>query len=50
MLEKMLPAFKAFVGGPVGTGAQYMGWIHVGDVVRAIESALDGEDSPGPST
>lgn len=48
MLEKMLPAFKAFVGGPVGTGAQYMGWIHLGDVVRALESALDRDDLSGP--
>lgn len=48
MLEKMLPAFKAFVGGPVGTGAQYMGWIHQVDVVRALELALDSPDLEGP--
>jgi len=48
MLEKMLPAFKAFVGGPVGTGAQYMGWIHLVDVVRALEFALDSADLVGP--
>ena len=41
MMEKMLPAFRAFVGGPVGTGAQYMGWIHIVDTVRALEHALD---------
>lgn len=41
MLEKMLPAFKAYVGGPVGTGAQYMGWIHIDDTVRSLEHALD---------
>lgn len=48
MLERMLPAFKAFVGGPVGTGAQYMGWIHVTDVVRALEFALDTPELTGP--
>jgi uncharacterized protein (TIGR01777 family) len=48
MLEKMLPAFKAFVGGPVGTGAQYMGWIHLVDVVRAFEFALDTPELNGP--
>jgi uncharacterized protein (TIGR01777 family) len=47
MLEKMLPAFKAFVGGPVGSGAQYMGWIHLVDTVRALEHALDN-DLDGP--
>lgn len=48
MLEKMLPAFKAFVGGPVGTGAQYMGWIHLVDVVRGLELGLDSPDLTGP--
>jgi uncharacterized protein (TIGR01777 family) len=48
MLERMLPAFKAFVGGPVGTGAQYMGWIHLVDVVSALEFALDTAEVTGP--
>lgn len=43
MLEKMMPAFRAFVGGPVGTGAQYMGWIHIVDTVRSLELAVDTE-------
>lgn len=43
MLAKMIPAFRAFVGGPVGTGAQYMGWVHIADTVRALEHALDTE-------
>jgi uncharacterized protein (TIGR01777 family) len=41
MLAKMLPAFRAFVGGPVGSGAQYMAWIHQVDAVRALEHAMD---------
>ena len=41
MLAKMIPAFRAFVGGPVGTGAQYMGWVHIVDAVRALEHAMD---------
>lgn len=41
VLGKMLPAFKAFVGGPLGTGSQYMGWIHEVDAVRALEHAID---------
>jgi uncharacterized protein len=43
MLAKMIPAFKAFLGGPVGTGAQYMGWVHIVDTVRALEHAMDTE-------
>ncbi len=49
MLEKMLPAFKAFVGGAVGPGDQWLGWIHLADTVRALEHALDdasGLDRP----
>ncbi len=42
-LAKMIPAFRAFVGGPLGTGAQYMGWVHLVDAVRALEWAIDSE-------
>ena len=48
-LERMLPAFKAFVGGPVGSGEQYMAWVHLVDTVRALEHAIDdasGIDGP----
>lgn len=47
MLAKMIPAFRAFVGGPVGTGAQYMAWVHIVDAVRALEHAVD-TDLVGP--
>ena len=47
MLAKMIPAFRAFLGGPVGTGAQYMGWVHIVDMVRALEHAMD-TDLDGP--
>lgn len=48
-LERMLPAFKAFCGGPVGSGDQFMAWVHLVDTIRAIEHALDdasGLDGP----
>ncbi len=32
-LEKMLPPFRAFVGGKIASGKQWMSWIHVDDVV-----------------
>lgn len=41
ILTRMLPAFRVFLGGPVGTGAQYMGWVHIDDAVRSLEHALD---------
>lgn len=33
-LQKMLPIFKAYLGGPVGSGQQWMSWVHVDDLVR----------------
>jgi uncharacterized protein (TIGR01777 family) len=44
-LAKMLPPFKAGVGGPVAGGGQWMPWIHVDDLVGLYMAALDGSDS-----
>jgi hypothetical protein len=43
-LGRMLPPFKAGVGGPVAGGAQMMPWIAVDDVVGLILAALDGDE------
>lgn len=48
MLAKMLPAFRAFMGGPVGSGRQYLAWIHIVDAVRALELAIDDVALDGP--
>ena len=47
-LEKMMPFFKAGVGGPVAGGKQYMPWIHLDDVVGAMLFVLDEEAASGP--
>ena len=47
-LEKMLPPFKAGVGGPVAGGRQYVPWIHTDDVVGSLIFALDAEAASGP--
>lgn len=39
-LAKMLPAFRAGVGGPIGSGRQWFPWVHLDDVVNVIERAL----------
>ena len=46
-LAKMLPFFKAGIGGPVAGGRQYLPWIHVDDVVGLYLAALDGEGWSG---
>lgn len=38
----MLPAFRAGTGGVVGSGRQWMSWIHSDDVVRIYLRAIDG--------
>ena len=47
-LAKMLPFFKAGVGGPVAGGKQYVPWIHLDDVVGAILFELDTPAASGP--
>jgi len=47
-LPKMLPPFRMGVGGRIGNGRQWMSWIHIADVVGAIEHALDNPSVTGP--
>ncbi len=39
-LGKMLPVFRLGVGGPVGSGRQWMSWIHRTDLCRLTVAAL----------
>ena len=47
-LGKMLPAFRAGFGGPVGSGQQWMSWIHRHDLCRLIAAALEDPAYAGP--
>jgi len=47
-LAKMLPPFQLFVGGPLGSGRQYMPWIHKKDWVRLVTFAMTHEGARGP--
>ena len=47
VLDRMLPPFKNFVGGPIGSGQQYMPWVHLRDVVGAIEHAIASDTLSG---
>ena len=46
-LAKMLPAFRLGLGGPIGSGNQYVSWIALDDVINAILHLLQG-DLVGP--
>jgi uncharacterized protein len=47
-LAKMLPFFRAGVGGPVAGGGQYMPWIHADDVVGLYLAAIGDAALSGP--
>ena len=47
-LAKMLPVFRLGLGGPLGSGRQWMSWISLDDVIAAILFILDAETLAGP--
>ena len=46
--RSMLLPFKLGLGGKLGSGRQYMSWIHLSDVVAAFTHALDTPSLTGP--
>jgi uncharacterized protein len=44
----MLPAFKLGLGGPMGSGEQWMSWIHIDDMIAAIHHCIENRDITGP--
>ena len=47
-LKQMLPPFKLGLGGPIGSGAHWMSWIHVDDLCGLVQHALRDETVSGP--
>jgi uncharacterized protein len=47
-LAKMVPPFKMFAGGPLGSGQQWMPWIHIDDQVGLIAYLMENEQARGP--
>jgi len=42
-LAKMLPLFRACAAGRLGSGKQWMSWIHIDDIVRLLMHAVDSQ-------
>lgn len=47
-LAKMLPPFRAFVGGPIAPGTQWVSWIHRADLIGLIAWSLTNKTIAGP--
>jgi uncharacterized protein (TIGR01777 family) len=47
-LKKLLPAFRMFAGGPIGSGKQWMSWIHRDDIARLFLHAARSPGVNGP--
>ncbi|RIW32316.1 TIGR01777 family protein [Bacillus salacetis] len=47
-LPKMALPYKLFVGGTVGSGRQWMSWVHLHDVAKAIRFVIENKQIDGP--
>lgn len=47
-LPQMLPPFKLGLGGRIGSGRQYMSWIHIDDLVGIMLAAVHNTSLRGP--
>lgn len=46
-LKKMLGPFRLALGGRIGTGRQYVSWVHMDDLVRVVFRAIEDEGMRG---
>ena len=47
-LERMVAPFRLYAGGPLGSGRQWLSWIHLYDAVGLLCEALANERLEGP--
>jgi hypothetical protein len=46
-LARMLPAYRKFAGGPLASGRQWFSWIHMADLLAAVQFVIEHEDARG---
>jgi uncharacterized protein (TIGR01777 family) len=47
-LSQMIPLFKRYIGGPIGSGKQWFSWIHIKDLAGAFAFLLKHPAITGP--
>ena len=47
-LSQMIPLFKKYIGGPIGSGKQWFSWIHIKDLAEAFVFLLKHPEISGP--
>lgn len=48
LLEKLIPIFKSYAGGPIGDGKQWFSWICIDDLIKAYVFLMNRKDLEGP--
>ena len=46
-LDRLEPIFRSGVGGPLGSGKQFISWIHIDDLIRFLSDSLKDESIEG---
>jgi uncharacterized protein len=47
-LAKMLPPFRLGIGGRLGSGTQWVPWVHIADVAGIVMHSIENESLRGP--
>ena len=47
-LSQMIPLFKKYIGGPIGSGKQWFSWIHIKDLSEAFAFLMKHPEISGP--
>lgn len=47
-LNQMIPLFKKYIGGPIGSGQRWFSWIHIKDLAKAFSFLTKHPEIAGP--